>query len=47
MDAEVLVWTIVFVGGDLAIVIFLLLWAVKKDRQKARTTDDAEEAAAS
>lgn len=32
---EVAVWTTLFVGGDLLILIFLLLWAVKKDRAKA------------
>lgn len=34
MDAEVLVWTIVFIGGDVLVLILLLFWAVKKDREK-------------
>jgi hypothetical protein len=33
---DVVVWTLVFLGGDLAVVIFLLAFAVKKDREKAR-----------
>lgn len=34
MDTEVLVWTTVFLGGDILVLILLLLWAVKKDREK-------------
>lgn len=34
MDAEVLVWTAVFLGGDVLVLILLLFWAVKKDREK-------------
>lgn len=33
---EVLVWTLIFLGGDTVIVIFLMWWAFKKDREKAR-----------
>ncbi|BBL80768.1 hypothetical protein RxyAA322_26220 [Rubrobacter xylanophilus] len=36
MDLEVIFWTAFFFGGDLLAVIALLLWAVKKDREKAR-----------
>lgn len=36
---DVVVWTTVFLGGDLLILIFLLAWAVKKDREKAHLAD--------
>ncbi|WP_165874209.1 hypothetical protein [Rubrobacter taiwanensis] len=36
MDFEVIFWTAFFFGGDLLAVIGLLLWAFKKDREKAR-----------
>ena len=36
MDAEVLTWTVVFFGGDLLIVIGLMTWAFRKDKEKAR-----------
>ncbi|MFG2086891.1 hypothetical protein [Spirillospora sp. NPDC048824] len=34
MDTEVLVWTVVFLGGDVLVLILLLFWAVRKDREK-------------
>ncbi|GGX76926.1 hypothetical protein GCM10007160_00090 [Litchfieldella qijiaojingensis] len=38
---DVVIWTLIFLGGDLLILIFLLAWAVKKDREKAaRLTDE-------
>lgn len=40
MDAEVLIWTLVFLGGTTLILIGLLIWAFKKDREKTRA--DAE-----
>lgn len=40
MDVEVLVWTLVFFGGDLLILAFLLYWAWRKDREKARVQAD-------
>ncbi|PSK99129.1 hypothetical protein CLV30_11830 [Haloactinopolyspora alba] len=43
---EVAVWTAVFLGGDLLVLIFLILWAVRKDRQKAaRASDEQQDAA--
>lgn len=36
MDFEVIFWTVVFFGGDLLALAFLIAWAVKKDREKAR-----------
>lgn len=33
---DVVVWTLVFLGGNLLIVTFLLAYAYKKDREKAR-----------
>lgn len=32
---DVVIWTLIFVGGDLLILIFLMFWAAKKDREKA------------
>lgn len=32
--AETIIWTIVFVGGDLGVLIALLFFAVHKDKQK-------------
>lgn len=37
MDAEVIAWTLVFFGGDLLVVLALIAFAIKKDREKART----------
>jgi hypothetical protein len=39
MDAEVLIWTLVFLGGTTVILIGLLVWAFKKDREKTRAAD--------
>ena len=36
MDAETLIWTLVFFGSTVVIVAFLLSWAIVKDRQKSR-----------
>lgn len=38
MDAEVIAWTLVFFGGDLLVVLALIAFAIKKDRQKAGKT---------
>lgn len=43
MDAEVIAWTLVFLGGDLLVVLALIGFAIKKDREKARTQHDAGE----
>ena len=32
---DVVFWTLVFLGGDILILVLLLFWAVKKDREKA------------
>ena len=32
--AETVIWTIVFVGGDLAVLVALLGFAIRKDQQK-------------
>jgi hypothetical protein len=32
---DVVIWTVIFLGGDLLILIFLMAFAVKKDREKA------------
>jgi hypothetical protein len=39
MDFEVIFWTAFFFGGDVLALVFLILWAVRKDREKARTGD--------
>jgi hypothetical protein len=39
MDFEVIFWTAVFFGGDLLALAFLIAWAVKKDREKARVAE--------
>jgi hypothetical protein len=36
MDAETIVWTVILFGGTIAIVAWLLYWALHKDREKAR-----------
>ncbi|HSI91955.1 MAG TPA: hypothetical protein VK925_00565 [Jiangellaceae bacterium] len=41
---DVVIWTAVFFGGDLLILIFLLTWAFKKDRDKARLATEGAEA---
>lgn len=33
---EPIIWTIVFLGGDLLILVILLVFAVLKDREKLR-----------
>lgn len=37
---DVLIWTLIFLGGDLAIIVFLVFWAWKKDREKAAAASD-------
>lgn len=32
---DVVIWTLIFLGGDLLIVIWLLTWAIRKDREKS------------
>lgn len=39
---DVVIWTLIFLGGDLLILIFLLAWAVKKDREKAARLNDED-----
>lgn len=34
---DVVVWTLIFVGGDVVVLVFLLWWAAKKDREKAES----------
>jgi hypothetical protein len=34
MDAETLVWTLIFFGGTVLITGFLIFWAWKKDRER-------------
>lgn len=36
MDAATLIWTLVFFGGTVVILAFLLIWAIRKDREKVR-----------
>lgn len=43
MSFEVIFWTSVFFGGDLLALAFLIFWAVKKDREKARTAAQARD----
>lgn len=40
---DVVVWTLIFLGGDLLIVIFLMAFAVKKDREKARLAVESDQ----
>lgn len=37
---DVVVWTVIFVGGDIAILLFLMIWAARKDREKAMRAQD-------
>jgi hypothetical protein len=40
---DVVIWTLVFLGGSVLLVAFLLTWAWRKDREKQRlasTSDD-------
>lgn len=41
MNAATIVWTLVFFGGDLLVVIALIAFAVKKDREKGGTQREA------
>lgn len=43
MNAEVIAWTIVFLGGDLIVMLALIGFAMKKDREKARTAAESGE----
>ncbi len=36
MDFEVIFWTTFFFGGDILVLVLLILWAMRKDREKAR-----------
>jgi hypothetical protein len=36
VDFEVIFWTAFFFGGDILVLVLLILWAIKKDREKAR-----------
>ena len=36
MDFEVIFWTTFFFGGDILVLVLLLLWAIRKDKEKAR-----------
>lgn len=42
---DVVIWTLVFLGGTLVILLSLMAFAAKKDREKARTGvhSDSEE----
>jgi hypothetical protein len=35
-----IIWTIIFVGGDLAALVWLLAYAMHKDRQKLRNASN-------
>lgn len=35
---ETIVWTVIFVGGDILVLIGLLAFAMHKDRQKMRAS---------
>jgi hypothetical protein len=37
---DVVIWTLIFLGGDVLILIFLMVWAVRKDREKAARLAD-------
>ncbi len=37
-------WTAFFLGGDLLAVVVLLLWAVKKDREKDHSANQNQNA---
>ncbi|WP_281353367.1 hypothetical protein [Phytoactinopolyspora mesophila] len=42
---DVVIWTLVFLGGSVVLVTFLLIWAWRKDREKQRlaaTSEDEE-----
>lgn len=43
VDIEVVLWTLVFLGGNLLIVILLLAYAFRRDREKARQVGDTEQ----
>lgn len=40
MDFEVIFWTAVFFGGDVLVLVLLILWAIKKDREKASAENE-------
>lgn len=44
MDFEVIFWTAVFFGGDILVLVLLIIWAIKKDREKARAGNDQQPA---
>ena len=33
---EIIVWTVIFLGGDLAVMVALTAIAIRKDKEKAR-----------
>lgn len=40
---DVVVWTLIFLGGDLLILVFLLIWAFRKDQEKAQLANGSDE----
>jgi len=38
--AEVIIWTLVFFGGDLLVIAALMTLAIRKDKEKARAGTD-------
>lgn len=37
---EVIIWTLVFFGGDLLVIVALMTLAIRKDKEKARLGTD-------
>jgi hypothetical protein len=44
MEFEVIFWTAFFFGGDILVLVLLILWAIKKDREKAHASNGNETA---
>jgi hypothetical protein len=42
VDAETLIWTLIFFGGTVLIVAFLFYWSWKKDREKRQIVESDE-----
>jgi hypothetical protein len=36
VDFEVIFWTAFFFGGDILVLVLLIIWAMRKDREKAQ-----------
>jgi hypothetical protein len=44
VEFEVIFWTAFFFGGDILVLVLLILWAIKKDREKARASNSNQSA---